>query len=98
MPGFTVRVVVDRTGAERLLLPRDDVVGERAVAAGPGETARFTLDHGPFARYERTVTLVPADGQIGPEDDDMAWTADRPDRPDRADDDAGDAGDHPGQR
>ena len=72
MPGFTVRTVVDRPGAERLLQPRDDVVGERAVAARPGETARFTLDQGPFARYERTVTLVPLDGQIGPEDGDTA--------------------------
>jgi MFS family permease len=62
VPGFTVRSVVDHPEAERLLRPRDDVVGERAIAPGPGETARFTLDHGPFATYERSVTLLPADG------------------------------------
>jgi MFS family permease len=63
VPGFTVRSVVDHPEAERLLRPRDDVVGERAIAPGPGETARFTLDHGPLATYERTVTLVPVDGR-----------------------------------
>jgi len=61
VPGFTVRSVVDQ-GLEPLLRPRDDVVGERAVAPESGETARFALDHGPFATYERTVTLVPVDG------------------------------------
>jgi MFS family permease len=60
VPGFTVRSVVDQ-GLEPLLRPRDDVVGERAVAPESGETARFALDHGPFATYERTVTLVPVD-------------------------------------
>jgi MFS family permease len=60
VPGFTVRSVVDQ-GPERLLRPRDDVVGERAVDPGPGETARFALEHGPFATYERSVTLVPVD-------------------------------------
>ena len=60
MPGFTVRSVVDR--ASSASSARDDVVGERAVAPGSGETARFALDHGPFATYERSVTLVPVDG------------------------------------
>ena len=69
MPSSTVRSVVDRASAERLLQPRDDVVGERAVAAEPGVTARFALEHGPFARYERTVTLTPANGQPGPDGD-----------------------------
>ena len=59
MPGSTRRLVVDRAGAGRLLEPRDDVVGERAVAPAPGETARFALAHGPFAAYERTVTVDP---------------------------------------
>ncbi len=72
MPSSTVRSVVDRASAERLLQPRDDVVGERAVPAEPGMTARFALEHGPFASYERTVTLTPADGQLGPVGDDAA--------------------------
>jgi MFS family permease len=64
VPGFTVRSVVDHSEVERLLRPRDDVVAERTVAPQPGEAARFTLDHGPFATYERTVTLVPVDGSV----------------------------------
>jgi MFS family permease len=40
--------------AARLDTPRDDVVRERPD--GPG---RYVLDHGPFAAYERKVTLGP---------------------------------------
>jgi MFS family permease len=64
VPGFTVRSVVDHAEVERLLRPRDDVVAERSVAPEPGETARFALDHGPFATYERTVTLSPVDTPV----------------------------------
>lgn len=59
MPHLTVRSRLDGAGVERVLLPRDDVVGERAIEPGDGQAARFTLDHGPFTRYQRTVTVVP---------------------------------------
>jgi MFS family permease len=64
VPGFTVRSVVDHSEVDRLLRPRHDVVAERTVAPQPGEAARFTLGHGPFATYERTVTLVPVDEPV----------------------------------
>jgi MFS family permease len=54
---FTRHEVVDAATADRLAEPRDDVVGERPD--GPG---RFTLEHGPFVSYERTVTVGEPDG------------------------------------
>lgn len=70
MPHFTVTRTVDTTEAGRLLAPRHDVVEERpadgteaADGAGIGDrTVAFTLAHGPFARYERRVTVSTADG------------------------------------
>ncbi|HEX6421027.1 MAG TPA: MFS transporter [Acidimicrobiales bacterium] len=65
MPRFTVSRTVDHDEAERLLAPRDDVVAEEPARADGG-TATFTLAHGPFARYRRTVSLSPpsADGTV----------------------------------
>jgi MFS family permease len=48
----TSHQVVDAATAARLCEPRSDVVAERLDGSG-----RFVLDHGPFAHYERTVTL-----------------------------------------
>jgi MFS family permease len=48
----TSHQVVDPATAARICEPRADVVAERADRSG-----RFLLDHGPFSRYERMVTL-----------------------------------------
>ena len=56
---LTVSAVLDAAGTEGVLRPRDDVVGERAVPPSTGQTARFTVEHGPFVRYERIVTVEP---------------------------------------
>jgi MFS family permease len=45
---------VDAEELERLLAPRDDIVGERAAGGG-----RFDLADGPFTRYLRTVEVLP---------------------------------------
>ena len=58
MPSITVRSSVDRAEVGRLLLPRDDVVAERAVDAGRREAGRFGLADGPFVRYERRVWII----------------------------------------
>ena len=63
MRPFTVSTVADAATAARLLRPRDDVVGERAVDPD-GVAARFTLAHGPFAAYERSVTVGPAADRV----------------------------------
>ena len=74
MPRFTVCRTVGREEADRLVVPRDDIVAERperadgdadAAAAGDGDggrrgRVRMVLDRGPFSRYERTVTAAPA--------------------------------------
>ena len=66
MPQLTVTRNVDPPEAERLLAPRQDIVAERAADDGGGDSdrtrARFVLDHGPFAHYERTVTIAPTGG------------------------------------
>jgi MFS family permease len=65
VPRFRVSRTVDPASAERLLRPRDDIVGEVALDDG-----RFGLRHGPFDHYERQVTTelvapVDADGNGG---------------------------------
>ncbi|HET6775211.1 MAG TPA: MFS transporter [Acidimicrobiales bacterium] len=74
MPRFTVCRTVGREEADRLVVPRDDIVAERrepadgdAAASGDGAgssgshgAARLVLDQGPFSRYERTVTTAPS--------------------------------------
>jgi hypothetical protein len=74
VPRFTVCRTVGREEADRLVVPRDDIVAERrepadgdADASGDGAgssgsdgRARLVLDQGPFARYERTVTTAPS--------------------------------------
>src|ERR687898_1193222 len=54
MPRLVVGQSVGRAEAERIRSPRHDIVDERADGEG-----RFVLAHGPFARYERTVTVTP---------------------------------------
>src|SRR5918995_1141533 len=54
MPRLVVSQSVGRAEAERIRSPRHDIVDERADGEG-----RFVLAHGPFARYERTVTVTP---------------------------------------
>jgi MFS family permease len=59
---------VDTATLERLCAPRDDIVGERAVAASPpspvpGRRYRFVQADGPFVHYERTVVVVDDTGQ-----------------------------------
>jgi MFS family permease len=65
VPRFTVSRTVDAATAEQLLAARHDVVDERADGQidEPGGgvtrlTRRFTLAHGPFASYERTVAVT----------------------------------------
>lgn len=66
MPQLTVTRTVDPAEVDRLLTPRHDVVAERPADAGADDSAghgglartQFVLDHGPFAHYERTVTIV----------------------------------------
>ncbi|HET6950802.1 MAG TPA: MFS transporter [Acidimicrobiales bacterium] len=58
MPRFSVTRSVEPAAAERLLVPRDDIVGEQADGGG-----RFTLDEGPFSHYERTVSVTHQDGR-----------------------------------
>src|SRR5262249_606918 len=69
---FTVSRSVDPATAARLLLPRDDIVGERpATAAGEGEPAgaggtvprRVGLGDGPFTSYGRQGVV----GAAGPD-------------------------------
>jgi MFS family permease len=67
VPHFTVTRSVDGPDLDRLLSPRDDIVAERhAPTADTGAgldtrpSARFVLAEGPFAHYERTVTVEPA--------------------------------------
>ncbi len=85
MPQLTVTRTVDPAEADRLLAPRHDIVAERpadagdiASDAGDGDDAlartRFVLDHGPFARYERTVTVVPGGQDDGHDDGNGAVT------------------------
>jgi MFS family permease len=50
VPRFSTSRRVDPATADRLLRPRDDIVGE--VAEGDGH---FGLEHGPFEHYERHV-------------------------------------------
>ena len=67
MPRFSFTRTVDTAGAERLLEPRDDIVGEVLVhdsgfdrsdgSDGPVRQRTFGLQAGPFARYERTVEV-----------------------------------------
>jgi MFS family permease len=45
-----------------VLGPRDDLVQEAADTAGDDRTRRFRQQHGPFARYERTVAR--GDGRL----------------------------------
>ena len=75
MRRFTVSQTVDRAEADRIAAPRRDVVAElpaRPVGDGTGdetglgdetgtgaETIRLGLAEGPFADYERTVTVAP---------------------------------------
>jgi len=54
MPRLIVSQSVGHAEAERIRSPRHDIVEERADGEG-----RFVLVHGPFARYERTVTVTP---------------------------------------
>jgi MFS family permease len=58
VPQLTVRQTVGGEDVDRLLSPRHDIVAERVT---PGDPRRFVLDHGPFAHYERVVTV--ADGE-----------------------------------
>lgn len=66
MPQLTVTRTVEPAEAERLLAPRHDIVAERPADDGDGDNdrtrARFVLDHGPFAHYERTVAIAPTGG------------------------------------
>lgn len=52
---LTVSGYVDADTAAAVLAPRDDLVGEIVIGEG-----HFGLGTGPFERYERRVTLVPA--------------------------------------
>jgi len=61
VPRFRTSRTVDPATADRLLLPRDDIVAE--VAAGDGQ---FALGQGPFDHYERHVTTE----RVGPTDAD----------------------------
>ena len=54
MPRLIVSQSVGHAEAERIRSPRHDIVDERTDGEG-----RFVLAHGPFARYERTVTVTP---------------------------------------
>ncbi len=54
MPRLTVSQSVGHAEAERIRSPRHDIVDEGTDGEG-----RFVLVHGPFARYERTVTVTP---------------------------------------
>lgn len=54
---MTLVHTVDQQGLEKLLTPRDDIVGERAARDG-----RFALADGPFTYYERTVEVLPPNG------------------------------------
>jgi MFS family permease len=83
VPQLTVSHTVDRAEADRLLTPRRDIVSERRATDddiagarrdrdgsdrdGDASSVRFVLDHGPFARYERLVTVAPA-GHAGERD------------------------------
>lgn len=55
MPTITTSTVTDDAGVHSVLVPRDDLVLERAADEGI-----FVLDHGPFERWERRVTIEPA--------------------------------------
>ena len=66
MPHLTVTSTVDAATAERILAPRDDIVAEgRVDGDNDGDGARFELQQGPFARYERQVTVTPRPGDSG---------------------------------
>ena len=69
MPHLTVTATLDAAATARILEPRRDVVAElRARDAGDGDGEgehRFALDRGPFAHYERRVTVTPAPGGEG---------------------------------
>jgi MFS family permease len=53
----TSHQVVDAATAARICEPRSDVVAEVVADRRDGSGLRFSLAHGPFATYERTVTL-----------------------------------------
>jgi MFS family permease len=59
----TSHQVVDAATAARICEPRSDVVAEVLAARHDGTGLRFELAHGPFASYERTVTM----GEPGPD-------------------------------
>ena len=63
MPHLTATATIDAAATGRILEPRRDVVAERRVEGtgdgGDGEVEhRFVLDEGPFAHYERRVTVT----------------------------------------
>ena len=68
MTRFSRTRELDADAIDRLLTPRDDVVGERLDGSDNHDSrhARFVQDDGPFHRYERVVEIGdPVDGAGG---------------------------------
>jgi MFS family permease len=64
MPTVTTTVITDQAGANHLCTARDDLVAE-TPAAGPPGSRQFTLAHGPFDSWQRTVAMRPQpDGAV----------------------------------
>lgn len=62
VPTVTSITVTDHAGAERLCTARDDLVAEAAstpVDSDGPSTANFTLAHGPFTSWDRSVEVRP---------------------------------------
>lgn len=63
VPTVTSITVTDHAGAERLCTARDDLVAESAgtqqAGDGPSTVTHFSLAHGPFTAWDRTVDVRP---------------------------------------
>ena len=58
MPRLTVSESVDQAALDGIRAARHDVVAERPAGDGT-----YVLDHGPFARYSRSVQVTPDNGR-----------------------------------
>jgi MFS family permease len=58
VPRLIVSESVDQATLDRIRSPRHDVVAERATGDD-----RYVLDHGPFDRYARSVSVTPDNGR-----------------------------------
>jgi MFS family permease len=80
VPHFAVSRTVAPAEADRLLAPRHDIVEERladdegTIDDAERTQTRFALDHGPFAYYERTVSVAPPPDGAASEDGQVTVT------------------------